>query len=184
MGGAPCANAVHCCPRACLRRRFSRQAARRAAASVANAVSELAAAARSIKAEIQADWSEFVEREQIAIPAPSEELQAVLAKGEMTATQIAELARRTELVSEINAFLVAASQRFGPTGMAAIRGGRMAELRGRMSGIREHDLERAAKLTQDMARLHDRVEAYHHKHELRREEGLKPAPGPEQLWQC
>jgi len=155
----------------------NRQAARAAAPALANAVSELAAAARSIKAELQADWSAFVQREQIAVPAPSEELQAVLAKGEMTATQVAEVARKADLVSEINNFLDKAGQRFGRDGMAAIRGGRMNELRSRMSGIREHDLERAAKLTQDIAKLHDRVEQHQHKHARKQDQGRTLGPG-------
>lgn len=150
-----------------------RQGARSAGGSVANAFSELADVARSIKAEILSDWSEYVQREQIAIPAPSEELQAVLGQGEMTATSIAEVARNTGLVNEINAFLEAAQQRFGWAGMAAIRGDRMAELRDRMSGIKEHDLERAARLTQDVAKLHDRVQAQHERQERKAEHDLK-----------
>lgn len=154
-----------------------RQAARAAAPSLANAVSELAAAARTIKAELQADWSEFVQREQTAIPAPSEALQAVLNTGEMAAAQIAEVARKTDLMNEIDTFLERANQRFGPEGMAAIRGGRLEELRGRMSGIREHDLERAAKLTQDVAKLHDRAEQHQQKHERKHEQGPRLTPG-------
>ncbi|GJE04517.1 hypothetical protein GMJLKIPL_6481 [Methylobacterium isbiliense] len=140
---------------------------------MANAFSELADVARSIKAEILSDWSEYVQREQIAIPAPSEELQAVLGQGEMTATSIAEVARNTGLVNEINAFLEAAQQRFGWAGMAAVRGDRMAELRDRMSGIKEHDLERVARLTQDVGRLHDRVQAQHERQERKVEHDLK-----------
>ncbi len=133
----------------------------------------MADVARSIKAEILSDWSEYVQRELIAIPAPSEELQAVLGQGDMTATSIAEVARNTGLVNEINAFLEAAQQRFGWAGMAAIRGDRMAELRDRMSGIKEHDLELAARLTQDVAKLHGRVQAQHERQERKAEHDLK-----------
>lgn len=153
-----------------------RQGARSAGGSVANAFSELADVARSIKAEILSDWSEYVQREQIAIPAPSEELQAALGQGEMTATSIAEVARNTGLLNEINAFLEAAQQRFGWAGMAAIRGDRVAELRDRMSGIKEHDLERAARLTQDVAKLHDWVQAQHERQERKVEHDLKLTP--------
>ncbi|HKG76255.1 MAG TPA: zeta toxin family protein [Beijerinckiaceae bacterium] len=134
-----------------------RQQARRAAVSVAIALTDLAGAARSIKAEIEGEWSAYVQREQIAIPEPSEELKEVLGQGEMMAASMAAVARNARLVSEINAFLEAAHQRFGWAGMAAIRGGRITELRERLSGIREHDVERAATLTQDIAKLHDTV---------------------------
>jgi hypothetical protein len=125
--------------------------------SVAIALTDLAGAARSIKAEIEGEWSAYVQREQIAIPEPSEELKEVLGQGEMMVASMAAVARNARLVSEINAFLDAAHQRFGWAGMAAIRGGRITELRERLSGIREHDVERAATLTQDIAKLHDTV---------------------------
>jgi len=156
-----------------------RQQARRAAVSVAIALTDLAGAARSIKAEIEGEWSAYVQREQIAIPEPSEELKEVLGQGEMMAASMAAVARNARLVSEINTFLEAAHQRFGWAGMAAIRGGRIAELRERLSGIREHDVERAATLTQDIAKLHDTVRD-HKRLEQQLEVGPARRVGPKQ----
>src|SRR3954447_25171163 len=89
-----------------------RQAARSAAQWVALGLTDLAGAAQSIKAEIVGEWSSFVQREQIAIPEPSEKLQAVLAEGDITQAAIAAVARNADFVREINAFLEAANQRF------------------------------------------------------------------------
>ena len=120
-------------------------------------LTDLAGAAQSIKAEIVGEWASFVQREQIGIPEPSEQLQAVLAEGPMTQAALAEVARNNDLVREINIFLDAAHQRFGWAGMASIREGRVDALRSRMAGIKEHDLERAATLTRNMLMLHDKV---------------------------
>ena len=134
-----------------------RQAARSAAQWVALGLTDLAGAAQSIKAEIVSEWASFVQREQIGIPEPSEQLQAVLAEGPMTQAALAEVARNNDLMREINIFLDAAHQRFGWAGMSSIREGRVDVLRSRMAGIKEHDLERAATLTRNMLMLHDKV---------------------------
>jgi predicted ABC-type ATPase len=154
-----------------------RQAARSAAQWVALGLTDLAGAAQSIKAEIVGEWASFVQREQIGIPEPSEQLQAVLAEGPMTQAALAEVARNNDLVREINIFLDAAHQRFGWAGMSSIREGRVDVLRSRMAGIKEHDLERAATLTQTMLMLHDKVHD-HQGHELKREVEQKRTLGP------
>ena len=79
-----------------------RQAARSAAQWVALGLTDFAGAAQSIKAEIIGEWASFVQREQIAIPEPSEKLQVVLAEGQMTQAVIAEVARNNDLMREIN----------------------------------------------------------------------------------
>ena len=154
-----------------------RQAARSAAQWVALGLTDLAGAAQSIKAEIVGEWASFVQREQIGIPEPSEQLQAVLAEGPMTQAALAEVARNNDLVREINIFLDAAHQRFGWAGMSSIREGRVDALRSRMAGIKEHDLERAATLTQKMLMLHDKVHDSPG-YELKREVEQKRTLGP------
>src|SRR3954465_4362835 len=154
-----------------------RQAARSAAQWVALGLTDLAGAAQSIKAEIVSEWASFVQREQIGIPEPSEQLQAVLAEGQITQAALAEVARNNDLVREINIFLDAAHQRFGWAGISSIREGRVDALRSRMAGIKEHDLERAATLTRTMLMLHDKVHD-HQGHELKREVEQKRILGP------
>jgi hypothetical protein len=154
-----------------------RQAARSAAQWVALGLTDLAGAAQSIKAEIVGEWASFVQREQIGIPGPSEQLQAVLAEGQMTQAALAEVARNNDLMREINIFLDAAHQRFGWAGMSSLREGRVDALRSRMAGIKEHDLERAATLTRNMLMLHDKVHD-RQGYELKREVEQKRMLGP------
>ena len=95
----------------------------------------------------------------------------------MTQAALAEVARNNDLVREINIFLDAAHQRFGWAGMSSIREGRVDVLRSRMAGIKEHDLERAATLTQNMLMLHDKVHDSPG-YELKREVEQKRTLGP------